>query len=384
MRLIMTEKLYYKDAYIKNFSSRGLSCEPTKGGYAIVLAATAFFPEEGGQYADTGVLNGIIVNDVQEKDGVIYHMTDTPIEVGTVAAGTIYFNARYEKMQCHTAEHILCGLIFKTYGLNNVGFHLGADDVTMDISAPLTWDQLMEIEHRANLIVYENVPVTTVFPTPEELPSLEYRSKLDLTENVRIVNIGDYDSCACCAPHVAATGEIGLIKILDAEKLRGGMRIHIRAGIRAYREVAKMQEALSDISHMLSLPRLDTPDGVRKLLSDYESKKSDLKAARERYFEREAELVTPTDGNLVLAFNDATQDDLRTLANAAISKIGGILVLLSGSDGAYRFVLASRSVDLRTEVKKITAALGGGGGGSSIMAQGTLAATLTEIKKYFI
>ena len=380
----MTEKLYYKDAYIKNFSSRVLSCEPTNGSYAIVLASTAFFPEEGGQYADTGVLNGIIVNDVQEKDGVIYHMTDTPIEVGTVAAGTIYFNARYEKMQCHTAEHILCGLIFKTYGLNNVGFHLGADDVTMDISAPLTWDQLMEIEHRANLIVYENVPVTTVFPTPEELPSLEYRSKLDLTENVRIVNIGDYDSCACCAPHVAATGEIGLIKILDAEKLRGGMRIHIRAGIRAYREVAKMQEALSDISHMLSLPRLDTPDGVRKLLSDYESKKSDLKAARERYFEREAELVTPTDGNLVLAFNDATQDDLRTLANAAISKIGGILVLLSGSDGAYRFVLASRSVDLRTEVKKITAALGGGGGGSSIMAQGTLAATLTEIEKYFI
>ena len=380
----MTEKLYYKDAYIKNFSSRVLSCEPANGGYAIVLAATAFFPEEGGQYADTGVLNGIIVNDVQEKDGVIYHMTDTPIEVGTVVAGTIYFNARYEKMQCHTAEHILCGLIFKTYGLNNVGFHLGADDVTMDISAPLTWDQLMEIEHRANLIVYENVPVTTVFPTPEELPSLEYRSKLDLTENVRIVNIGDYDSCACCAPHVAATGEIGLIKILDAEKLRGGMRIHIRAGIRAYREVAKMQEALSDISHMLSLPRLDTPDGVRKLLSDYESKKSDLKAARERYFEREAELVTPTDGNLVLAFNDATQDDLRTLANAAISKIGGILVLLSGSDGAYRFVLASRSVDLRTEVKKITAALGGGGGGSSIMAQGTLAATLTDIEQYFI
>ena len=380
----MTEKLYYKNAYMKNFSSRVVSCEPCECGYAIALAATAFFPEEGGQYADTGVINGIIVNDVQEKDGVIYHMTDTPIEVGAVVAGTIYFNARYEKMQCHTAEHILCGLIFKTYGLNNVGFHLGADDVTMDISAPLTWDQLMEIEHRANLIVYENVPVTTVFPTPDELPTLEYRSKLDLTENVRIVNIGDYDSCACCAPHVAATGEVGLIKILDAEKLRGGMRIHIRAGIRAYREVAKMQETLSEISHMLSLPRLDTADGVRKLLSDYETKKSELKAAREKYFEREAELVTPTDGNLVLAFDDATQDDLRTLANAAISKIGGILVLLSGTDGAYRFVLASRSVDLRTEVKKITAALGGGGGGSSIMAQGTLAATLTDIEKYFI
>ena len=380
----MTEKLYYKNAYMKNFSSRVLSCEPTEGGYAIVLDATAFFPEEGGQYADTGVLNGIIVNDVQEKDGIIYHMTDEPIEVGTVAAGTIYFNARYEKMQCHTAEHILCGLIFKTYGLHNVGFHLGADDVTMDISAPLTWDQLMEIEHRANLIVYENVPVTTVFPTPEELSGLEYRSKLDLTENVRIFNIGEYDSCACCAPHVAATGEIGLIKILDAEKLRGGMRIHIRAGIRAYREVAKMHSTLSEISRMLSLPRLETADGVRKLLSDYEAKKSEYKSARATYFEREAELVAPTSANLVLVFKDATQDELRVLANAAIDKVGGILVLLSGTDGAYRFVLASRSVDLRTEVKKITTALGGGGGGSSVMAQGSLAATLTEIEKYFI
>ena len=380
----MTEKLYYKNAYMKNFSSKVLSCEPIEDGYAIALAATAFFPEEGGQYADTGTLNGIIVNDVQEKDGVIYHMTDTPIEVGTLVAGTIYFDARYEKMQCHTAEHILCGLIFKTYGLNNVGFHLGADDVTMDISAPLSWDQLMEIEYRANLIVYENVPVTAIFPTPDELPTLEYRSKLDLTENVRIVNIGEYDSCACCAPHVNSTGEIGLIKILDAEKLRGGMRVHIRAGIRAYREVAKMQATLSEISHMLSLPRLETADGVRKLLSDYEAKKNDCKAARKIYFEREAELVSPTEKNLVLVFPDSTQDELRIVANSATDKVGGILVLLSGCDGAYRFVLSSRTTDLRTEVKKITAALGGGGGGSSIMAQGSFTAALSEIEKYFI
>jgi alanyl-tRNA synthetase len=254
----------------------------------------------------------------------------------------------------------------------------------MDISAPLSWDQLMEIEYRANLIVYENVPVTAIFPTPDELPALEYRSKLDLTENVRIVKIGDYDSCACCAPHVNSTGEIGLIKILDAEKLRGGMRVHIRAGIRAYREVSKLQATLSEISHMLSLPRLDTADGVRKLLSDYEAKSRDFKAAREKYFEREAELVSPTEKNLVLVFPDATQDELRIVANSATKKVGGILVLLSGSDGAYRFVLSSRTTDLRTEVKKITAALGGGGGGSSIMAQGSFTAALTEIEKYFI
>ena len=379
----MTEKLYYKNAYTYEFSSTILSCEPIGDNYAIALRATAFFPEEGGQYADTGTLNGIRVRDVQEKDGVIYHITDAPIDVGTVAVGAIEFNARYEKMQCHTAEHILCGLIHATYGLDNVGFHLGADDVTMDISAPLTWDQLMEIEHRANLIVYENVPVTAIFPTPDELRDLEYRSKLDLTENVRIVNIGSYDSCACCAPHVRSTGELGLIKILDAEKLRGGMRVHIRAGIRAYREVIKMYDTLSDISHLLSLPRLDTAAGVRKLLADYEAKKADYKNARQAYFEREAELIAPEEGNLVLVYPDATQDELRAVANRAIDKVGGILVLLSGSDGAYRFVIASRAADLRTEVKKITAALGGGGGGSSVMVQGSFTATLSEIEKYF-
>ncbi len=379
----MTEKLYYTDAYIREFTSTVLSSELCEGGYAVTLAATAFFPEEGGQYADTGKLGTATVKDAREVDGIIYHITDKPLEVGSTVTGVIDFDARYEKMQCHTAEHILCGLIYATYGLHNVGFHLGADDVTMDISAPLTWDQLMEIEYRANLIVYENVPVTAIFPTPDELPCLEYRSKLDLTENVRIVSIGSYDSCACCAPHVRSTGELGLIKILDAEKLRGGMRVHIRAGIRAYREVLKMHDNLSEISHLISLPRLDTADGVRKLLADYEAKKNGYKAARQAYFEREAELVAPTDGSLVLVYPDATQDELRVVANSAIDKVGGILVLLSGTDGAYRFVLASRTADLRTEVKKITAALGGGGGGSSVMAQGSLIATLCEIKKYF-
>lgn len=379
----MTEKLYYKDSYMREFSSTVLSCDATEEGYAIVLAATAFFPEEGGQYADTGTLNGIIVKDVRECDGVIYHVTDAPIEVGRVAVGAIYFDARYEKMQCHTAEHILSGLIHSTYGLDNVGFHLGALDVTMDISAPLSWDELMDIERRANLAVYENLPVTAIYPTPDELSSLEYRSKLDIIENVRIINIGSYDSCACCAPHVRSTGEIGLIKILDAEKLRGGMRVHITAGVRAYREVTKMYSNLAEISHLLSVPRLDTADGVRKLLSDYEAKKTDYKNARRTYFEREAELIPATDSSIVLVFPDATQDELRIVANSVSDRVGGILVLLSGSDGAYRFVLASKSVDLRTEVKKITAALGGGGGGSSAMAQGNLTATLTEIKKYF-
>lgn len=379
----MTEKLYYKDSYMRRFAAKVLSCEECDGGYLITLDATAFFPEEGGQYSDRGTLGGARVLNVIERDGVIFHTVDSPLTVGTAVDGEIDFDERYEKMQCHTAEHILSGLIHSTYGLNNVGFHLGAEDVTMDISAPLSWDDLMNVERRANEIVFENIHVTAVYPEPDELPMIEYRSKLDITENVRIINIGEYDSCACCAPHVARTGELGLIKILDFERLRGGIRIHITAGRRAYRTVLSMYSNLTEISHMLSVPRLDSADAVEKLISDYEAKRAEYKATRLAYFEREGELLSSTDKNALLVFHDATQDELRAAANTAVSKVGGILVLLSGTDADYKYILASTSTDLRTEVKKINAALSGRGGGSTAMIQGSFAATLADIKAYF-
>ena len=379
----MTEKLYYNDAYMKKFSAKVLSCQENGEGYVCVLDRTAFFPEEGGQYSDKGTLGGVNVCCVLEKDGIIFHYTDAPLEVGASVNGEIDFEERYSKMQCHTAEHILSGLINKIYGLNNVGFHLGAEDVTMDISAPLSWDELVKIEAMANEAVYANAEVTVLYPTPDQLSSMSYRSKLDITENVRVVNIGEYDSCACCAPHVKRTGEIGLITILDAEKLRGGMRIHIAAGKRAYHIYRNMYENLAEISHTLSVPRLDTAEAVKRTLSELEEKKNAYKNARISYFEREAELIGEEKNNLVLKFSDATQDELRALANKAVEKIGGILVLLSETEGGYKYLLASKSVDLKNEIKKINATLCGKGGGSSVMAQGSFSVSLTEIEKYF-
>ena len=379
----MTEKLYYKDAYLKSFTACVISSEEEGGRFKVVLDKTAFFPEEGGQYSDKGMLGGVKVIDVCEKDGIIYHYTDSPLPVFMQVDGEIDFDERYEKMQCHTAEHILSGLIHKEFGLDNVGFHLGKDDVTMDVSKPLSSDDLSKIEKMANEAVFKNVAVTAVYPTADELSSLTYRSKLDITENVRIINIGEYDSCACCAPHVMNTGEIGLIMILDAEKLRGGMRIHIAAGRRAYRIYRRMYENLSEISHALSVPRLECADAVKKTVSDLEARRGELKAARIAYFEREAELIEPTENSLILRFEDATQDEMRALANKAVDKIGKILILLSGNDKDYKYLLASKSVDLKGEIKKINTALFGRGGGSSIMAQGSFSATIGEIKKYF-
>lgn len=379
----MTEKLYYIDAYISQFSATVLSCEGAGDRYETVLDRTAFFPEEGGQYADTGYIENVRVLDAREKDGVIYHITSEPITVGATPQCRIDFDVRYEKMQCHTAEHILSGLIHKHFGLDNVGFHLGDDYVTMDISGVLTRAELDEIEREANEAVYKNVEITTAFPKPSELSALDYRAKLDITENVRIVNIGDVDSCACCAPHVARTGECGLIKILDTEKLRGGLRMYITAGRRALAYFRMLFTSAGDISKQLSVPKEEIALGVAKLGEALADERAAFKNYRLASARSRAAEVAHTDGNLVLHLPDLEGDELRIFASEAASHVGGILVALGGSEGCYKYVIASGTTDLRAASRDVNSALGGRGGGSSSMIQGTFAAPLSEIERYF-
>lgn len=379
----MTEKLYYKDAYIKEFTSEVISCERTDGGYLVVLSETAFFPEEGGQYSDRGTLSGASVLSVSEKDGVIYHLTDEPLPVGSTAEGKIDFDERFEKMQCHTAEHILSGLIHSTFGYSNVGFHLGADEVTMDISAPLCEAELSEIERRANEVVFENVEVEELYPSPEELSGFEYRSKLDITENVRIVKIGEYDSCACCAPHVKRTGEIGSIKIIDFTGLRGGIRIRITAGRRAYKLYSAMNSNLAVISHLLSVPKTECAAAVERYVADAEKTKAALKASRLAFFEAEAARADLDAENPVFVYEGASIEEMRVFANKAVKRTRGMLVLLSPTEDDCKYIIASERVDLKGEIKKINTALEGRGGGNSVMVQGSFKAPLSVIREYF-
>ena len=380
----MTEKLYYKDAYTSRFFANVTECVESGGEYTVVLDSTAFFPEEGGQYSDTGYLKDARVLRVSEQDGVIYHTTDKPVKVGERVEGIIDFDERYEKMQCHTAEHILSGLINKKYGYNNVGFHLGADEVTMDISSPLSREELLEIEMLANEVVFKNISVESLFPSPEEAENMSYRSKLDITENLRIIKIGEYDSCACCAPHVKATGEIGSIKIIDSVGLRGGTRIFITAGRRAVRYYRALFDNLAVISHSLSVPKTECAEAVEKYVKDAEEAKSELKLLKKAFFEREAELLSKTDKTVVRIFPGASQEQLRAFANKAAEKVDGILVLLSPASDDVKYIIASQNYDLRGEMKKINAALDGRGGGSAVMAQGSFKASSSDIEKYFL
>ena len=378
----MTRKLYYEDAYIKNFTAEVLSVTECEGGFDVVLDKTAFFPEEGGQSADTGKIGDADVFDAYEKDGVVHHLTKTAPEMGA-AECEIDFSLRFEKMQLHTAEHIACGIIHKLFGFENVGFHLGDDEVVFDIGGVLSRDELNRVELLANEAVFANLEVTTAFPSPDKLSSMEYRAKLDLTEGVRIVNIGDVDSCACCAPHVARTGEIGMIKLLDFMKHRGGTRIWLVAGKRALFDYRTKYENILRISALLSAPQSETADTLEKHIKDTEELKNRLKHTREELAELNADALPSVSGNSVTFLEDFSFDELRAFANRYKKRVGGMTVALSRKENEYKYLIASESVDLSKEIKAINAALSGRGGGKPGMVQGTFLSTAEKIKAYF-
>lgn len=379
----MTEKLYYVDAYINEFDATVVDQYVDNGKNVIVLDRTAFFPEEGGQSSDTGFIGDVRVIDVREKDGIVCHFVDNPLNKGEIYSCKIDFADRFEKMQCHTAEHIISGAIKRLYGFDNVGFHLGATEVTMDINGYLTREQLDEIELIANRAVFDNVPIKTYFPNSEKLRILEYRSKLDLTENVRIVEVEGYDICACCAPHVAYTGEIGLIKILDFEKHRGGLRINIAAGYRALRDYREKYSNVLKISAIFSEPQATVAKAAEGFNSSYEELKSRLKMAGINNARLEAKLIENTDDSLVCHYPDMNMDELREFVNCAKEKVGKILVALTGKDGDYKYIMTSAHIDLAPIYKQINGALSGRGGGRDNMIQGSFTTDFESISKYF-
>ena len=252
----MTEKLYDKDSHLKEFSATVLSCEKSGENYSVILDKTAFFPEGGGQESDRGDIGEAAVLDVRIVSGEIIHCTDRPLNIGEEYACTLNWDRRFRNMQNHSGEHIVSGIVHRLYGLNNVGFHLGAE-MTVDFDGAISREQLLEVERLANKAVFQNVPIRAYYPDEKELKALDYRSKLELTENVRIVDIKGYDLCACCAPHVKKTGEIGLIKILDSFKNKGGERIFIKCGIDALDDYNDKYLNVQKISNLLSVKQYE-------------------------------------------------------------------------------------------------------------------------------
>ena len=377
-----TEKLYYIDSHLLDFEATVLDCRETEKGWAVILDRTAFFPEGGGQPADTGLIGAVPVTDVQERAGEILHFCGEELPVGAHLPCRVEREQRLTRMQNHSGEHIVSGLAHKLYGCENVGFHMGEDFMTIDFDRELSWQQLMEIETLANWAVRDNLPVLCSFPEGEALQALEYRSKLDLTENVRIVEIPGIDRCACCAPHVERTGEIGLIKILDAERHRGGVRLNLCCGMLALRDYRVKQENIAAISQALSAKRHETAGAVSRLLAEQQKAKERIAALSMELARLKAERCPATKGNL-LVFDDVLDEvALRELVNLLMEKCGGIAAAFSGNDETgYRYIMGSRHVDLRRCAKEINRLIDGRGGGKPQMIQGSAAAGARRIRQ---
>ena len=380
-----TVKLYELDSECYEFDAQVIACEARDGSYAIELDQTAFFPEGGGQYADPGTLGGLIVRDVQIENDRILHITDAPLTVGTIVQGIIDAEERFARMQNHSGEHILCGIAHERWGAENVGFHLGDREMTMDLDIPLTEEQLVELELAGNRAVWANTAITAEYPDPATLPDLAYRSKLDLTENVRIVTIEGVDACACCAPHVKRTGEIGVIKIISAIHHKGGMRLWVLCGAWALADYQKKHEDILTITRRQSVKPWQAVEAVDKLTDDLLITRAALSASRRELGEVKLATATPdAEGNLLFFEAELDANIQRGMADRGADRVtDGICGVFCATDGGYRYVCVSRSKPLRAIGKELNAQLSGRGGGSDAMIQGTLGATREQIEEFF-
>ena len=374
-----TVKLYDENSYIKEFETTVLLCEKSNDGFKTVLDKTAFFPEAGGQPSDKGTINGIAVKYVEIENDIIYHYLENRVEIGETVKGVLDFERRFSFMQNHSGEHIVSGVIYKFYGLNNVGFHLNEEFATLDFDGILNRDDLDKIENIANKKLWENNKVITYYPSDEELKSLQFRQKKEISGDIRIGNIVNTDICACCAPHIKKTGEIGLIKLLSFEKMRGGTRIYMKCGNLALKDYQNKLLNISKIQNLLSVKPEEAADAV---ISLYEK----LNVEKQKNAELNTKLLsvladnTNCKENAVLV-SDFEMKDLQMFSDMLYKKYKATKTVLSKKDNdTYLFAICGEDTDAKKVFLKLKENLDVNGGGRNGMISGIIKADYDEIK----
>ncbi len=411
----MTEKLFYQNSHMQTFHAKVVECIPDGEQYHVILDRTVFFPEGGGQYADTGWLEmrpqfpaepetvtdesftsadeissnmggqdiseKIRVVDVQESDEKIRHITNIPVPVGCLVSGTIDWPERFMKMQQHTGEHIVSGLVHRIFGYDNVGFHLGSEDCTMDFNGEITREELREIEYKANEAVVKNLEIQVSYPTKEELLALDYRSKIGIEGQVRIVTVPGYDVCACCAPHVDRTGEIGMVKLTNVQRYKGGVRVTMLCGFRALADYGKKSVSVKQICAALCAKEDETAQAVDYLKEECGQLKLRLAQQQKEMLKYKAR-ETDGQGDAACLFEPELEGESpRLLMNLVLERGHALCAVFCGStEEGYRYVIGSKSLDMRKLSKEMNTAFSGRGGGKPEMAQGALKGAEEEIK----
>lgn len=380
-----TIRLYDKDAYAVEFDATVASCEKVvkeeREVYQVILDQTLFFPEEGGQSPDMGEIDNVKVLDVQIKNNVITHTLAAPLEIGAAVHGKIDWQHRFYNMQQHSGEHIFSGIVHKRFGFNNVGFHLSDQIVTMDFDGVLSAKDVEEIECAVNEAIVQNIEIKVSFPSQEELKELEYRSKIEIEGQVRIVEVPGYDCCACCAPHVRRTGEIGLLKVMSVQNYKGGVRISVLSGFRAlaaFREKIGIVDALTT---ELTCGQENLLDNIKKQRATNQTLKSQLVNAKQALMDAKIKEL-PEDLPKVLLFEkDLDSNAARNAVNKLVEKYEGLCAVFCGDDEAgYSFVAGSKTVDCKEIAATLREKLSAKCGGGSAMIQGSVSATEEQIR----
>ena len=378
-----TRKLYYKDCHLRQFTATVTACEKTENGWYISLDQTAFYPEGGGQACDLGALDDATVFDVQEQGETVVHLCDKALRVGQSVTGTIDWDRRFDLMQQHTGEHLLSGLIHRRFGYHNSGFHVGAQVMEVDFDGPIPADALWELESQANALVWANLPVNCYYPSQQELPNVQYRTKRELPWPVRIVDIPGADTCACCGVHVKYTGEVGLIKILSCVKFHGGVRLEMVCGNRAYRYIHRIFEQNRQVSQLLSAKMTETAPAAQKLMDSFSAEKFRASGLEKKVFDAIACSYQGKE-NVLHYTEDLTGGGVRELADRIAQHCTGYAAVLSGDDDkGDNLCIVSKTVNIKDLGTKAVAALNGRGGGKDFAFQGTVKATRSEIEAFF-
>lgn len=399
--------LYYQFPYVKEFDAIVTSCEERDGHYQVELDAHGFYPEGGGQAADHGMIGDATVSDVQEKalkdpetgekltderGNVlvrILHTVDKALETGKTYHCSIDWERRMRNSRNHSGEHIVSGLVHKHYGYNNVGFHM-SDVMTIDFDGVLTWEQLMKIEEEANEVVLANRAVSQIWPSETELQETEFRSKKALNGDVRLVDLGGADLCACCGTHVMTTGEIGPIKILSVLGHKGGVRVELFCGKDALLDYRNKHNALLELSHMLSFAPSEVKEAVRQHMEQSAAKDRRIAELNQRYYALKAETLKDFTGVLVDVEEGMNNVELRKCCDYFMkhthAKVVGVFGLKdvdrqAGDTAGWNYVIGSETEDVRSRAKEFNALVNGRGGGQKEMIQGSAVSTEEDIRK---
>ncbi len=377
-----TRKLYYEDCHLDRFTARVTGCKKTQKGYEVTLDATAFYPEGGGQACDLGTLGGVAVLDVQERGEQVIHLCDGPLEIGSTVEGAIDWERRFDQMQQHTGEHIVSGIVHKLFGFDNVGFHVGEQVLTVDFDGIIPQEALATIEAQANRAIWQDLELRCWYPSPEELPTVGYRTKRALPWPVRIVEIPGVDKCACCGVQVGRTGEVGLVKLLTCVKFHQGVRIEMACGGRAMAIFNELYDQNRQVSQAFSAKPNETGEAARIMnqrLADAEYRAANL---QKQIFDTVAAGYEGR-GNVLHFLEGGAPTQLRELADRIAATCGGTAAVYSGEEGRWSICMISHSDDLKALSQQLKERWSARGGGKPGTFQGTVQCDKADLEGLF-